>query len=167
MEIRVRSAGQVATITVHREGGGLTVRRDDGEAVAVQIVDHDESSLLLEIDGRRHRVRWARRGDDLHLALAGHGARFHRVDEEEEEELEATAGSPVVRAPMPGRVLEVLVEPGQEVVVGQPVVRVEAMKMEVALEAAVDGTVDEVRAEAEQLVEPEQILVTITPRDGD
>lgn len=166
MEFLVQRAGARSRLEVVRESGALRITRDGGAPLHVTVINHDESSLLLEIDGQRHRVRWARRGDELHLVLAGHTARFGRVDEEHAEDLDIAAGSPVVRAPMPGRVLEVLVEVGQQVRAGQPVARVEAMKMEVALPSAVDGTVSEVHVAADALVQPDQALVTITPHEA-
>lgn len=165
MEILIQRGTSRSRVDVVREDGALRIARDDAPPLRVTVISHDPSSLVLEIDGQRHRVRWARRGDDLHVVLAGHAARFVRVDEEHAEEFDAGGGSPVVRAPMPGRVLEVLVEAGQEVRAGQPVVRVEAMKMEVALPSAVDGVVGEVHVRAEQLVQPDQALVTITPHE--
>ena len=56
----------------------------------------------------------------------------------------ATQGDDVVASPMPGRVLKVLVSVGDEVALGQPLVVVEAMKMENELRATRAGTVAEV-----------------------
>jgi biotin carboxyl carrier protein len=66
-----------------------------------------------------------------------------------------------VRAFVPGTVLEVLVEPGQEVERGQPVVVIEAMKMRNALTAAAAGTVGEVRVTPGMLVSKGDLLVSI------
>lgn len=164
MEFLIQRGPERSRVDVVREDDALRITRDAGQPLRVVVIDHDATSLLLEVDGQRHRVRWVRHGNELHLALAGHAARFVRVDEEHAEELDTAGGSPVVRSPMPGRVLEVLVQVGQEVDAGQPVARVEAMKMEVALPSAVDGTVAEVHVRADQLVQPDDPLVTITPR---
>lgn len=163
MELLIRRGEQSSRVDVVREDGTLRITREGRSPVHVTVVDQDATSLLLDIDGRRHRVRWARRGDDLFLAIGGHAARFGRVDEDRFDEVDAGAGSPVVRTPMPGRVIEVLVAAGDEVRAGQSVARVEAMKMEVALTSAVDGVVVTVHVRAEQLVQPDEPLVTITP----
>jgi 3-methylcrotonyl-CoA carboxylase alpha subunit len=54
---------------------------------------------------------------------------------------------------MPGKVVQVLVEPGAAVAAGQPLLVLEAMKMEHTLSAPTDGTVAAVRYAAGDLVE--------------
>jgi len=66
-----------------------------------------------------------------------------------------------ISAPMPGKVVRVMVEPGQTVRARQPIVVVEAMKMENALRTDRDGTVAEVRVAAGASVEAGALLVVI------
>jgi len=66
-----------------------------------------------------------------------------------------------VRAPMPGRVVVVRVRKGDQVVAGQELVVVEAMKMELALKAPRDGTVASVPAAAGDFVEADAVLVAL------
>ena len=68
-------------------------------------------------------------------------------------------GAGALRAPMPGLVVRVLVEPGQAVSQGGGVVVLEAMKMENELKAAADGTVRTVRVGTGEPVEKGQVLV--------
>jgi biotin carboxyl carrier protein len=68
---------------------------------------------------------------------------------------------PVV-APMPGRVVKVLVKPGDAVASRQGLVVVEAMKMENELRSPRAGTVSEVRVAEGALVEAKAVLVVIT-----
>ena len=65
----------------------------------------------------------------------------------------APDGPAVVAAPMPGKVVAVLVKEGQEVTAGQGLVVVEAMKMENELRAPKAGTVRQIRAEVGAAVE--------------
>ena len=64
-----------------------------------------------------------------------------------------------VVSPMPGLVLKVLVKEGDEVKEGDPVVVLEAMKMENVLNAPTDGTIGKVHAEAQKNVDKGQILI--------
>ncbi|MCA9580649.1 MAG: acetyl-CoA carboxylase biotin carboxyl carrier protein subunit [Myxococcales bacterium] len=66
-----------------------------------------------------------------------------------------------ILAPMPGRVVRVLVKEGQAVVPGEPVLIIEAMKMENELRAVVGGTVSAVHAKAGDGVERGALLVAI------
>jgi 3-methylcrotonyl-CoA carboxylase alpha subunit len=62
---------------------------------------------------------------------------------------------------MPGKVIAVLVADGDAVEAGQPLVLVEAMKMETTLSAEIAGRVQKVSAAPGQLVEAGQVLVEI------
>ena len=73
----------------------------------------------------------------------------------------AAASAGRVAAPMPGRVVKVLVKPGDSVAAGQPVAVVEAMKMENELRAPGHGTVTEVRAREGMSIEAHAVLVVI------
>ena len=64
-----------------------------------------------------------------------------------------------LRAPMPGLVLDVKVAPGDKVNKGDPLVIVEAMKMENVLKAAVDATVTRVLVKRGASVEKNDVLV--------
>jgi biotin carboxyl carrier protein len=70
-------------------------------------------------------------------------------------------GEIAITAPMPGRIVRVLVAPGDEVAARQPLVVVEAMKMENALRAPRAGRVKEVTAAAGAPVEAGRILAVI------
>ncbi|MBI4518665.1 MAG: acetyl-CoA carboxylase biotin carboxyl carrier protein subunit [Deltaproteobacteria bacterium] len=73
----------------------------------------------------------------------------------------ATLAAPQVLAPMPGKVLEVLVQPGDHVEQGDGLLILEAMKMENRLVAEAPGTVVEVRTVAGSMVEGGQVLLVL------
>ena len=73
----------------------------------------------------------------------------------------ASGGRGELRAPMPGRIVKVLVEPGDMVSARQGLVVVEAMKMENELRAPKDGRVVDVRVKEGMSVEAGAILITV------
>jgi biotin carboxyl carrier protein len=73
----------------------------------------------------------------------------------------AADGEQTITAPMPGRVVRVLVAPGDQVQARQPVAVVEAMKMENELRARAAGTITEVRVTEGSSVEAGAILVVL------
>jgi acetyl-CoA/propionyl-CoA carboxylase biotin carboxyl carrier protein len=75
----------------------------------------------------------------------------------------AAAGDGVVRAPMPGTVVSVFAEAGQQVSAGERLVIVEAMKMEHTVTAPADGMVTELTAKAGQQVKMDETLAVIGP----
>lgn len=64
-----------------------------------------------------------------------------------------------VKAPMPGLVLDILVEPGQAFAEGEPLLILEAMKMENVLKAAGNGTVKEIMKTKGDTVEKGQVII--------
>ena len=72
-------------------------------------------------------------------------------------------GDGTVRSPMPGTVQAVHVTEGQPVSAGQPLVIVEAMKMEHTVTAPLDGTVAELLVKAGQQVAMDETLVIVSP----
>ena len=75
--------------------------------------------------------------------------------------MDEAAGGGRVTAPMHGLLLEVLVKPGDQVVKGQNLAVLEAMKMHYEIIAEVDGTVEEVTAVAGTQVAADDVLIEI------
>jgi biotin carboxyl carrier protein len=71
-------------------------------------------------------------------------------------------GVQALHAPMPGRIVRVLVVPGEQVEARQPLIVMEAMKMENELQAPLAGIVTDVRVEAGSTVEADALLVVVT-----
>ncbi len=82
-----------------------------------------------------------------------------------ERKVGQVAGEIALRAPIPGLVVKVLVAPGQEVVEGEPLLILEAMKMENELRAPHAGIVHEVRVAAGAQVALGQVLAGIRTKD--
>ena len=74
---------------------------------------------------------------------------------------EDEAGSGDITAPMPGLILRVEVTAGESITAGQPLLVMEAMKMENEIRAPEDGVVAEVLVKAQQAVEKDDIMIKI------
>jgi pyruvate carboxylase subunit B len=62
---------------------------------------------------------------------------------------------------MPGNIVDVMVQEGDQVEVGQPVLVTEAMKMETEIQSPVTGTVTEVYVQKGDAVSPDETLIEI------
>jgi biotin carboxyl carrier protein len=112
-------------------------------------------------DGRTRRATVARSRERVLVALDGHTYVF--VSGEEAGPHGAAGGTGAIVAPMPGKVIAVLVAVGQRVEHGTPVLVLEAMKMETTLAADVDGEVTRIGAAAGDTVDGGIVLIEITP----
>jgi geranyl-CoA carboxylase alpha subunit len=100
----------------------------------------------LECDGLVHRVVWARDGEDIHLLMEGRTWRFQLPDPHRTQAEKSASGA--ITAPLTGRIAAVNVGIGDLVRAGQPLVVLEAMKMEHSLCAPFTGRVTELSAQA-------------------
>ena len=75
----------------------------------------------------------------------------------------ARGGRQEITAPMSGRVIQVLVQPGQTVQEGESLVIIEAMKMETEIRAIAPGQVRDVQVSLDTAVEAGQVLLVIEP----
>jgi len=118
--------------------------------------------VALEVDGRPCRAVVARGHDRVTVGFRGRVYVFS-TGEETRRAGHAGAASGTVVAPMPGKVVSVLVAVGDAVEAGQPVVVLEAMKMETTLVAEVGGRVLRVDAVAGTTVDGGAPLIEIEP----
>ena len=75
--------------------------------------------------------------------------------------MEVVGMSVDVKAPMPGKILEVLVKVGDQVKEDDELVMLEAMKMENPIYAPADGVVKEIKVKANDSVETEQVMIVL------
>ncbi len=113
----------------------------------------------LEIDGTRRVYRVHRVGSDTYVDASDGSSALTEVPRFGDPEKLAPAGS--LLAPMPGLVRRVLVEVGAVVVAGQPLLVLEAMKMEQTVAAPAAGVVAELRAKAGEQVAAGQVLAVV------
>ncbi|HWD56993.1 MAG TPA: biotin/lipoyl-containing protein, partial [Stellaceae bacterium] len=99
-------------------------------------------------------------GDEIAVFIDGAGWRLTRADPlAPPEGADVHAGR--LSAPMPGRVVQLLVAPGDAVTQGQALIVIEAMKMEHTIAAPRDGTVEAVRYAIGDLVEEGAELIAL------
>jgi propionyl-CoA carboxylase alpha chain len=143
---------------------GAAVQASVNDAPVGQAVIHEASPdrIDLEIDGTRRVYRVHRVGPKNTYVDASDGSSaLTEVPRFGDPDALAPAGS--LLAPMPGLVRRVLVEVGAVVVAGQPLLVLEAMKMEQTVAVPAAGVVAELRAKAGEQVSTGQVLAVVEP----
>jgi acetyl/propionyl-CoA carboxylase alpha subunit len=159
MAQRIRWEGGELKVEMETAGEDLRARVEGREhRVGRRVVRAHE--LLLEVDGCRRRIVYARDGAALLVALDGEAYRLEAVD--------AGARSGGARhhehgleAPMPGLVRSIAVSEGDTVARGQTLVVLEAMKMEIRITAPEDARILKLRCAVGERVERGQALVDL------
>jgi acetyl/propionyl-CoA carboxylase alpha subunit len=150
---RIRGAGVGA-------GVGTSVDADvDGVPVQALVHAATPDRVDLEIDGTRRVYRVHQVGPDTYVDASDGSSALSEVPRFGDPRRAAPTGS--LLAPMPGLVLRVLTEAGAVVTAGQPLLVLEAMKMEQTVSAPADGVVAELRAKAGEQVSTGQILAVL------
>ncbi len=146
-------------VTAHASHAGVTLDWN-GLAAVLRDIAREGDEVSAHVDGARLRANVVVQERFIHVIRGPSTIRFERVAEHTEVDAGAATGG-VVAAPMPGRITAVLVANGDPVKAGQPLVRLEAMKMEHTLTAAIDGLVGQLAVAVGQQVEEGATLLVV------
>jgi biotin carboxyl carrier protein len=150
---RIVVDGVERLVDARRLGPGSWSLLLDGEVVTVDI---DQAKG----PGKAGELLCDVRGTVVPVKLVDAGRRLLEKAQADAE-AHGPKGPTAIAAPMPGKVVRVLVKPGDAVTAGQPVAVVEAMKMENEIRAPRAGTVKTVHVKEGQPVEGQEALVTV------
>ncbi len=158
------SRGESHEVTVERVPQGWRVRVDNHELLADTLAVGASLYSLL-IDDRSYEVDVLEMEGAFVVLVSGQPFRVElRQGQQAETRLGTTmrAGQgETVTAPMPGKIVRLLVRPGDTVQPGDGVVVIEAMKMENELKAVAGGRVREVRPTEGKAVNAGEVLVVM------
>ncbi|HSD75283.1 MAG TPA: acetyl/propionyl/methylcrotonyl-CoA carboxylase subunit alpha [Steroidobacteraceae bacterium] len=163
IECHLRSGGKPLTIRLLRSAEGWNAQVGPVlAAIAAHFVGADR--LAARIDGEACEVRWLDLGRELCVIRDGHVVTVQWDDPAADSQREVHAGG--LASPMPGHVLQVLVKAAERVRRGQPLLILEAMKMEHTIVAPADGVVQAVHFAAGERVEEGAELLELEPDES-
>ncbi len=136
---------------------------DPATTYAVRLEAYAPPDMALTIDGAPQSVELVAQGDVWWAHTAGGVSRLEALPLLPEPRRAAGGGS--LRAPLPGVVRAVLVAPGQRVVAEEPLLKLEAMKMEYTIRAPADGIVAAVHFAPGDSVAADDLLVQLAEQE--
>jgi propionyl-CoA carboxylase alpha chain len=157
--------GESITVSYLFGRSGSVAVAADGSDVDVTLHSATPEVVDLTVDGVRRRCDVAIDNDAVDVDSAAGWTAYLLEPRFAEPDAGHAAGSLV--APMPGSVVRVLVEAGADVMAGQPLVVLEAMKMEHTVAAPTTGSVAEVRVQPGQQVEAGTVLVVVAEEEAE
>ena len=142
----------VHEVDIVRERDGTYVASLERGEQRFEIDELGPDAIRFSADGMMESARFLRDGDRLYILHRGATIAVRDLTLAAPISAAAAGGDGKVRAAMNGRVVALLVKPGEQVAAGQPVMTLEAMKMEHVHTAGVAGTVSAIDvAEGEQV----------------
>lgn len=163
MRYFARSKDATHEVIAEQDAEGWRVEVD-GHSLQVDVLPVGGSLYSLLLDGRSYEVDVLETQDACIVLVNGQP---FRVELRQERAASGPGGPPAaaaggsLAAPMPGKVVTLLVGPGDVVATGDGVIVLEAMKMENELKAPAPGRVAEVRVAEGQVVSAGEVLVVM------
>lgn len=119
----------------------------DNKSYNVEIIKADvaDKSFVIGVNGNKYQLNVKDKFDELLKSLGFDNLNANKVNE--------------IKAPMPGLVIDVRVSEGDSVKKGDPILVLEAMKMENIIKSPTDGTVKKINVKKGVAVEKNQVLV--------
>ena len=135
------------------------------QSAVIQVISMQDNKAVVLFDGVKLVAQFMQRQrGQIYCSIQGRGAFFKDLIILDGVVDDAEGGGRVI-APMHGLLLEVMVSPGDNVVKGQTLAVLEAMKMHYEILAELDGTVEEVSAVAGSQVAVDDVLIEIKEKD--
>jgi 3-methylcrotonyl-CoA carboxylase alpha subunit len=160
-ELRFRDGAEERLVCATHQAGNWLLQFDD-RTIRAEGERRAEAALAILLDGVRKQIIVLDYGAETAVFLDGESWRLIEIDP-----LAARAGEDPtagrLTAPMPGRVTQLMVQPGTSIRRGQPLIVIEAMKMEHTVNAPADGVVEAVRFAPGDLVEEGAELIALAP----
>jgi geranyl-CoA carboxylase alpha subunit len=158
---RVELDHAVYAIEIVRERDGGYAARLDGTEYRFEIDELSREAIRFRSDGLTESARFFRDGDHLYILRQGIAVSVRDLTMSAPAAVGTSSSDGRIRAAMNGRVVAVLVKQGERVTAGQPVITLEAMKMEHIHSAPVSGAISAIEVIEGDQVTTGKIMVEI------
>ena len=134
----------------------------------IESINHEQKTIILRKDGKKYFCRILKIDNDNHTTTMKINGSLVELKLEKEVEkilekigIDASSSTKVneLIAPMPGLIIAINVEVGQKINQDDPLVILEAMKMENILTSPVDGVIESINVNVQQTVEKNSVLI--------
>jgi geranyl-CoA carboxylase alpha subunit len=153
-------------IEIVRERDGGYAARLDGREYRFEIDELGREAIRFRSDGLTESARFFRDGDRLHILRQGITVSVRDLSMSAPAAVGVSSSDGRIRAAMNGRVVAVLVKQGERVTAGQPVITLEAMKMEHVHLAPISGSISAIDVTEGEQVTTGRIVVEIKASDA-
>ncbi|HIA36230.1 MAG TPA: acetyl-CoA carboxylase biotin carboxyl carrier protein subunit [Flavobacteriales bacterium] len=139
--------GKSATHDIKNLGNGMYSVIKENKSYTVQVLksNYEDKAFDIKVNGAKYKVKAKDRHDIILKELGLSGASGTKTKD--------------LKAPMPGKVLELKAGLGDKIKENEPLIILEAMKMENILKASADGIIDAIEVKIGDSVEKNEVLI--------
>ncbi|MBT3207145.1 MAG: acetyl-CoA carboxylase biotin carboxyl carrier protein subunit [Bacteroidetes bacterium] len=168
MSLEIKIGDRIAQIELLSRQNNIVKVKVDEKIYDIDILLVERGVYSILYNNQSHNIEFCEKGDPKKYTINTYLNSFdvEIIDAETKYIQNRKSGSDEggeneISSPMPGKVVKILVEEGEEVKAGQTVIIVSAMKMESEYKAANDGIIKKIFVEEEETVDGGQILLAI------
>lgn len=158
--LKLKYADRQVVLHVHHDQQQVTAELC-GQQASIQIVHINDVEIIYSCDGVRRKLAYVLDQDQLYLDADNGNVVIENITYAAPEATEAV-GDGKIRAPMDGAIVNLLVNVGDQVVKGQTLLVLEAMKIQQQIKSDVDGVVEELIGQVGQQVKKRQQLLSVS-----
>lgn len=144
------------------EDENLNIVEFDGETRKIEFTKIDKNLYSIIIDGSSLTIGIFKKGKKIQVFYKGDLFELEAISDRDSSKSSIIGSGLEVISPMPSRIVKILKNAGDSVEAEDPIVVVEAMKMESELKAPSTGKIKEIRVKEGDAVEEGAILVTLS-----
>ena len=156
----LESSGERDSCELSQNPNGLFLLKTESSECTIELLSMDANAIRYRLNGREQCCSFVLDKKQLHLSSDGSNSVWVNATHTPAQS-EGGAGDGRILAAMDGAIVDVLVQPGEQVEAGQTVIILEAMKMEFSLKASAAGCVESLTVRAGDQVKTRQCLLEI------
>jgi biotin carboxyl carrier protein len=165
MKFIAEAGGRHFTIEISKSNGLYHLTWED-KSFNVDAIRKNRQSFSLLIEGKSYEVTLEKHGASFSVSFSNDTVRFNLIEARKFRASElvkkpGVSGKHEILAPMPGKIIKVAVAENGQVEEGDPLLIMEAMKMQNELKAPAPGIVKQVRVKEGEAVASQQVLLVL------
>lgn len=160
MKREIRLGNDFHMVTAHRHGDDYTTIIGEGDALTTRLEHLGGEDYQVVINGKATPVKLVSHGEQTFIHAFGRNFELDVIDPVDRA-AEQSGSSSVVKAPMPGIMIEVNVQSGQEVKEGDALLSIESMKIMTVIKAWRDGVIEAVNFAEGDAFDKNAVLVAM------
>ncbi|MEH6824572.1 MAG: biotin/lipoyl-containing protein [Motiliproteus sp.] len=152
------------TVAAHRHGDTYTTTIGENDALSARLEHVEGIDYNVVINGAATPVKLVAHGEQMFIHAFGRNFELNVIDPVDRA-AEQSGSTSVFKAPMPGIMVEINVEPGQQVTAGEPLISIESMKIMMVIKAWRDGEVEAVNFAEGEAFDKNAVLVSMVEEE--